>query len=75
MVSGPWVNPHHGRGPQDQVTALANRRTGVLDLARNVSKCYQPPNGKLISKDILDVIHDHKMERNLILIKKESDIF
>ena len=29
----------------------------VLDLVRTVSKCYQPPNRKLISKDILDVIH------------------
>ena len=47
----------------------------VLDLARTVSKCYQPPNRKLISKDILDVIHDQNMERNLSLIKKESDIF
>ena len=47
----------------------------VLDLARNVSKFYQPPNRKLISKDILDVIHDQNMERNLSLIKKESDIF
>ena len=47
----------------------------VLDLARTVSKCYQPPNRKLISKDLLDVIHDKNMERNLSLIKKESDIF
>ena len=47
----------------------------VLDLARTVSKCYQPPNRKLISKDILDVIHDQNMERNLSLIEKESDIF
>ena len=30
---------------------------------------------KLISKDILGVIHDQNMERNLSLIKKESDIF
>ena len=47
----------------------------VLDLTRTVSKIYQPPNRKLISKDILDVIHDENMERNLSLIKKESDIF
>ena len=38
----------------------------VLELARNVSKCYQPPNRKLISKDLLDVIHDQNIERNLI---------
>ena len=47
----------------------------VLYLSRTVSKCYQPPNRKLISKDLLDVIHDQNMERNLSLIKKESDIF
>ena len=40
----------------------------VLDLARNVSKTYQPPNINLISKDILGVIHDQNMERNLSLI-------
>ena len=47
----------------------------VLELARTVSKCYQPPNRKLISKDILDLIHDQNMERNLSLTKNESDIF
>ena len=47
----------------------------MLDLSRNVSKIYQPLNRKLISKDILYVIHDHNMERNMSLIKKESDIF
>ena len=34
----------------------------VLELARTVSKCYQAPNRKLISKDLLDVIHDQNME-------------
>ena len=33
----------------------------VLELARTVSKCYQPPNIKLVSKDLLDVIHDQNM--------------
>ena len=47
----------------------------VLGLARTVSKFYQPPNRKLISKDLLDVIHDQSMESNLILIEKESEIF
>ena len=47
----------------------------VLELARTVSKCYQPPNRKLISKDLLDVIHDQNMGRNLSLIEKESEIF
>ena len=42
----------------------------VLEFARTVSKSYKPPNRKLISKGILDVIHDQNMERNLILIKK-----
>ena len=47
----------------------------VLELEITVSKCYQHPNRKLISKDLLDVINDQNMERNLSLIKKESDIF
>ena len=47
----------------------------VLELARIVSKCYQPPNRKLISKDILDVIHDQNMERNLSLIEEKNDFF
>ena len=47
----------------------------MLELARTVSKCYQPPNRKLISKDLLDVYHDQNMESNLSLIEKESDIF
>ena len=42
----------------------------VLELARTVSKCYQPPNRKLISNDLLGVIHDQNMKRNLILIEK-----
>ena len=47
----------------------------MLYLARTVSKCYHPPNKYLISKDLVDAIHDQNMERNLSLIKKESDIF
>ena len=47
----------------------------VLDLSITVFKCYQPPNRNIISKDILNVIHDQDMERNLILNKGESDIF
>ena len=46
----------------------------VLDLEITVSNSYQTPNRNLISKDILDVIHDHNMERKLSLIKK-SQIF
>ena len=47
----------------------------VLDLTITVSKRYQPPNRKLISKDIFCVIYDQKMKRNLGLIKKGSDTF
>ena len=42
----------------------------VLDLSITVSKCYQTPNKKLISKDILDIIHDQNTEKKLSLIKK-----
>ena len=51
------------------------RSNEVIELARNVSKCYHHPNIKIIPKDLLNVIHDQNMERNLISIKKESDIF
>ena len=44
-------------------------------MAKDMSKGYQPPNRKLISKDLLDVIHYQNMESNLSLIKKGSDIF
>ena len=47
----------------------------VLNLEKNVSKFYQPPNRKLISKDLLYVIHDQNKQRNLSMIKKEADIF
>ena len=43
-----------------------------LHSARNLSKVYHPPNIKLISKDLIDVIHDQNMKRNLTIIKKES---
>ena len=47
----------------------------VLDLAKTVSKSHQPPNINILYMDLLGVIHDQNMERNLSLIKKESDIF
>ena len=47
----------------------------MLELSRTVSKCYQPPNRNLISKDLFYVIHDQNMERNLSLIEKDSYIF
>ena len=37
----------------------------VLDVERNLSKSYQPPNRKLIPKCILGVIHDQNMEKEL----------
>ena len=33
-----------------------------MGLAKNLSKGYQPPNINIISKDILDGIHDNNME-------------
>ena len=30
VIYSPWVNPHHGRGPWDQVTALAKRGTSYI---------------------------------------------
>ena len=42
----------------------------VLDLARNVSKGYNPPNRKLIPTDLLDGIHDQNMKSNFTMINK-----
>ena len=47
----------------------------VLYLARKLSIGYQPPNRNIISKNIMDLIHDKNMERNFIFILEESDIF
>ena len=44
-------------------------------MSRNVLKTYIPPNRKLVSKELLDVIHEQNMKRNLATIKKEADIF
>ena len=46
-----------------------------MDLACNVSKGYNPPNRKLISKDPLVVIHDQNTKIKLTHIKKEADLF
>ena len=47
----------------------------VLELARNISNDYIPPNIKLIPKELLDVIHEQKMKNNLTMVKNEADIF
>ena len=47
----------------------------VLRFSGNVLKTYIPPNRKLISKELLDVIHEQNMKRNLAMIKKEADMF
>ena len=41
----------------------------------NNFKTYIPHNRKLISKELLDVIHEQNVKRNLAMIKKEADIF
>ena len=47
----------------------------VLELLGNVSTTYIPPNRKLISKELLAVIHEQNKKRILAMIKKEADIF
>ena len=47
----------------------------VLEFSRNVSKTYIRPDRKIISKELLDVIHEHNTKSNLAMIKKEADIF
>ena len=56
-------------------TAQKPRFKKVLELSRNISKTCIPPNRKLISKELLDVIHEHNMKRNLAMIKNEAEIF
>ena len=42
----------------------------VLHLTMNISKGYNPPNSKLIPKDLLDIIHDQNMKKILTMINK-----
>ena len=44
-------------------------------MSRNVSKTYIHTNRKLVSKELIDFIHEQNMERNLAMIKKEAEIF
>ena len=46
-----------------------------MELSRKFSKTYITPNRKLISKELLDVIHEQNMKRGLSMIKKEAEIF
>ena len=47
----------------------------IMELSRNVSKTYIPPNIKLIYKELLDGIHEKNMKSNLEIIKRGADIF
>ena len=47
----------------------------VLGFSRNVSKKYIPLNRNHISRELLNVIHEQNMKRNLKIIKKETEIF
>ena len=38
-------------------------------------KTYIPPSINIISKELLGVIHEQNMERNLTMIKRKSEIF
>ena len=44
-------------------------------MERNVSRNYIPPNRNIISKELLDVIHEKNTKRNLATIKREAEIF
>ena len=46
VISSPWVNPRHRRGPRDQVTALANRGTEEEHMGR-VFSAYGIPLTKV----------------------------
>ena len=44
----------------------------LLELSRNVLKTYIPSNRKLISKELLDVIHEQNTKRNLAIISRAT---
>ena len=44
-------------------------------MSSNASKTYIPSNRNLISKELLDIIHEQNMKRISALIKNEADIF
>ena len=54
--------------------SLKTQLKKILDMAINMSKVYQPPNINPIYEDLLNVINDQNMERNLSLTNK-SQIF
>ena len=43
--------------------AQKTRFKKVLDLSRNFSKTYIPPNRNIISKELLDVIHEQNIKK------------
>ena len=47
VLGGPWVNPRHGRGQRDQVTALATRGTNHEYLTLNVGHSSFPKKNQL----------------------------
>ena len=50
-----------------------NRRLKkVLDLSINLSKVYNNPRRNLISRDLLDVIHNQNMQSKLIMINSKQ---
>ena len=63
VIIGPWVNPRHGRGPWDQVTALAKGRT----------KLYYTLNchGTLLFSQILNMFICAISEQNVFAADKE----
>ena len=46
-----------------------------MELSRNISEPYIPPNRKLVSKELLDFIHEQIMKINLAMLIKEAEIF
>ena len=51
------------------------RFKNIMELARNASKTYIPQKRNLIYKELLDVIDEQNMKRNLSMNKKKDKIF
>ena len=44
-------------------------------MARKVSNSSNAEDINILANDLLNVINDHNMQRNLSMIKKEADMF
>ena len=75
MLGGPWVNLRHGRGPRDQVTALATRGTEDEIHDDIVTECEKYPSTILKPATILaEIIKLHDVQFLKITLKNKRPV-